>query len=104
MKKQEKKIVTYKGFNPDMTCRGFSYELGKTYEHDGDVAACSGGFHACEMPLGVLKHYKASKAVFAICEQWGDVSKDGESDTKLASRFIHVKPAFIFFDSYKLSS
>ena len=26
-----KTIKAYKGFNPDMTCRGFKYEVGKEY-------------------------------------------------------------------------
>ena len=28
-------MKTYKGFNSDMTFRGFQYELGKEYKHDG---------------------------------------------------------------------
>ncbi|WP_063393230.1 site-specific integrase [Ralstonia mannitolilytica] len=41
-------VTSYKGFNQDWTCRDFQYEVGKSYEHNGDVEACSGGFHACE--------------------------------------------------------
>ena len=51
-------IVSYKGFNQDWTCRDFQYELGKTYEHEGEVEACAGGFHACEYPLHVFRYYK----------------------------------------------
>ena len=25
-------MKAYKAFNPDMTCRGFQYEIGKTFE------------------------------------------------------------------------
>ncbi len=38
----------YKGFNQDMTCRNFKFEEGKTYTHEGNVEACSSGFHLWE--------------------------------------------------------
>lgn len=46
-------IKSYKGFNKDMTCRGFQYEEGKEYEEE-TADACHSGFHACEYPLDVL--------------------------------------------------
>ena len=30
---KEKKIKGYKGFNPDLTCRGFQYEVGLSLIH-----------------------------------------------------------------------
>lgn len=47
-------MKTYKGFNKDMTCRGFQYEEGKEYKTD-EAVCCQSGFHACEMPLDVFK-------------------------------------------------
>ena len=43
-------MKTYKGFNKNMTCRGFQYEEGKEYKTEKAVA-CETGFHACEYPL-----------------------------------------------------
>lgn len=83
-------VVAYKGFNQDWTCRDFQYEVGKSYEHNGDVEACSGGFHACEYPLHVLRYYKASQSRFAIVEQSGTLSRHDE-DSKIASSHISVK-------------
>ena len=38
----------YKVFNPDFTCRGFQYEVGKTYEEDVVPDVCKVGFHFCQ--------------------------------------------------------
>ena len=82
-------MKTYKGFNKDMTCRGFQYEEGKAYEHDGEVKACESGFHACEYPLDCFGYYDPSKSVFHEVEQDGVIVKDGD-DTKVASSKIKI--------------
>ena len=80
----------YKGFNKDMTCRGFQYEEGKSYEHDGDVKVCSSGFHACEDALEVLSYYAPSSSVYHEVEL-EDVTRDAnQNDSKVASRKITI--------------
>ena len=51
------KCKAYKGFYPDMTCRGFQYEEGKTYEFDGEPILCHCGFHACLNLADVFSYY-----------------------------------------------
>ena len=53
---KEKKIKGYKGFNPDLTCRGFQYEVGKEYEEE-NAKSCNSGFHFCENPFDVFGYY-----------------------------------------------
>ena len=47
----------YKGFDKDLKCRGFQYEVGKTYECEGKVALCENGFHFCEDPKRIRDYY-----------------------------------------------
>ena len=82
-------IKTYKGMDKDMKCRGFQFEVGKEYEAEGDINACNNGFHACEMPLDVLKYYEPAKSRYFEVEQDGDLSRDSE-DSKVASRKIKI--------------
>lgn len=44
--------MTYKGFDKDLKCRGFQYEIGKEYTEKGEIRACRNGFHACGLPAG----------------------------------------------------
>ena len=80
--------MNYKGFDKNMQCRGFRYEVGKEYETE-DAAACKTGFHACEYPLDVLKYYVPAESRYAVVEQSGKISKSGE-DTKVASTKIKI--------------
>ncbi|HVI55445.1 MAG TPA: hypothetical protein VM621_10380 [Luteibacter sp.] len=83
-------IVSYKGFDENFQCRGYQYEIGKEYLHEGSVEVCANGFHTCEYPLHVLRYYKPCTSRFAIVEQGGELSRHGD-DTKVASSKITVK-------------
>ena len=83
-------MKAYKGFNPDMTCRGFKYEEGKTYEMpEEDVKCCKAGFHACEYPLDVFAHYAPSESIYRKVEVGGKIDKN-DDDSKIASSKIKI--------------
>ena len=86
----EKKIIAYKGFNKNLKCRDFQYEVGKKYEIDGGIECCERGFHACESPLEVFDHYDMLTSRFAKVEQSGEIDKE-ENSTKVCSSKIKVK-------------
>ena len=50
-------VKGFKGFNEDLTCRGFQYEIGKTYKHNGEVELCRSGFHFCRKLKDVHQFY-----------------------------------------------
>ena len=81
-------IKSYKGFNKDMTCRGFQYEEGKEYEEE-TADACHSGFHACEYPLDCFNYYSPNESVYHEVEQSGEFDR-GENDSKVASTKIKI--------------
>ena len=89
MKKAEK-TTTYKGFDKNLICREFQYEIGKTYEHKGDIVVCSSGFHSCINPIDVLYFYDPAQSRFCEVEISGKQSTK-EGDSKIASEFIFIK-------------
>ena len=86
----ENKIIAYKGFDKDFKCRGFQYEVGKTYEMDSNIAYCNRGFHACESPMEVFDYYDMLTSRFAEVEQSGKMDKEADS-TKTCSSRIKIK-------------
>ena len=86
----ENVITSYKGFDENMQCRGFQYEVGKEYEMDGDIKCCKRGFHACESPLEVWDYYDMLASRFAKVEQSGNIDKE-ENTTKVCSSKIKIK-------------
>ena len=76
----------YKGFNQDMTCRGFQYAEGETYETDSAVL-CKAGFHACPMPLDTWQYYQPSKSVYHEVEVPDDAVNGGD---KVAATSIKI--------------
>lgn len=59
-KKNNLRIKGYKVFNPNFTCRGFKYEVGKTYKHDGRISLCEAGFHFCRQLKDCFSYYRFS--------------------------------------------
>lgn len=68
-------VFGYKAMNPDMTCRGFHYVVGKTYQIDGKPIICKRGFHFCENIYDVFYYYSEDFCIICEVEALGDVVK-----------------------------
>ena len=78
----------FKGFNKDLTCRGFQYEEGKEFE-TARAECCEEGFHACEYPLDCFGYYNPAQSVYHEVELDGDMDQSG-SDTKICATKIKI--------------
>ncbi|EAT2660527.1 hypothetical protein GR95_001065 [Salmonella enterica subsp. enterica serovar Michigan] len=86
-----KEIVTFKGFNKDLKCRGFQFAIGETFHHEGKVEACGSGFHACECPFDVFSYYPPAESRYAETISFGVTDREEGGDTKIASASITIK-------------
>ena len=87
---KQETIASIKGFNADMTCRGFQFEPNGTYTHDGEAIACESGFHAVSgYPLEVLRYYPPAGSRFFHVEQSGQLATHAE-DSKVASTILKI--------------
>ena len=70
-------VKGFKGFNEDLTCRGFQYEIGKTYKHNGEVELCRSGFHFCRKLKDVHNFYNLKTSRICEIEAKGKIDDDG---------------------------
>ena len=94
-------IKSYKGFDKNLKCRDFQYEIGKEYEMDGKIRVCRRGFHACESPFEVFDHYSMIGSRFCEVEQDGNISKE-DRGTKICSSKIKIKAELKLADMINL--
>ena len=86
-----KEIISYKGFDSSLRCRGFQYEVGKDYEQEGNIKCCENGFHACEFPYDVFSYYAPGEnSRYCIVTQSGEMDKK-DGDSNVASSKIHIE-------------
>ena len=83
-------VIAYKGMEFNMTCKGFQYEIGKTYKTD-KAELCECGFHACLNPRDVLDYYSQyeSSRYFKV-KLSGEITKCNKWDTNIAATEITI--------------
>ena len=80
----------FKVFNPDWTCRGFQFEVGKTFEENVEPKCCDRGFHFCTKAADCFRYYNFdSNNKVAEVEALGVVDSHDE-DSKCCTNKIHI--------------
>ena len=112
-------MKAFKGFNRNedgtLSCRNFTYEVGKTYKHDGEIILCKSGFHACHELHQCWSFYPNNgDNVFCEVECGGDIIESKEGNGKLVCSEITIlrevdmsgveifEGAYIFHEGYTL--
>lgn len=80
----------FKVFNSDWTCRGFQFEVGKTFAEDVTPVCCSRGFHFCTKAADCFKYYDFNPDnKIAEVEALGDIDTNN-NDSKCSTNKIHI--------------
>ena len=94
-------VYSYKGFDKDLKCRDYQFEVGKEYEADGPIQCCQNGFHACKSPMEIWDHYDMLTSRYCQVEQSGDIDRESNT-TKVCSSKIKIKAELKLADIIKL--
>ena len=81
-------MKAYKGFNEELKCRDFQYEVGKEYE-ESKAELCGCGFHACQNPLDVFNYYPPATSRYCEVEM-DEVNPETSNDSKRCSKKIRI--------------
>ena len=93
-------MIAYKGFNKDLTCRGFKYEVGKTYETTTAILYNS-GFHACLDPLDCLYYYSPESSVYYVVDIQDVCKNRSNKTTVICGKKITVLERMYFGHLYE---
>ena len=77
-----------KGFDKNLRCRGFQYEVGGEYTEE-TAELCNRGPHACENPLDTLRYYRPGDSRY--CEvEIEDNGQRSSYDSKVCGKHIKI--------------
>jgi hypothetical protein len=97
-------MLGYKAFESDMTCRGFQYEVGKSYEMEGGIAPCKRGFHFCRKLKDCFMYYRGDDTIIASVEAYGEIIEDGNKCVTNKIKILEVIPVTVPIDGANLGA
>jgi len=87
----EAEVIGFKGFDKNLKCRDFQFEVGKKYVHEGVLKLCASGFHYVEYPLDIFQYYAPNEARFAEVVPEGVSDQRESGDSKRAAKGLTIK-------------
>lgn len=93
-------VKGYKVFNPNWTCLEFQYEVGKTYEMEGNPVPCKQGFHFCPIAVNCFNYYAfnpANKVAEVVAH--GEIVED---DDKCVTNKIEIVRELTWYEVLKM--
>jgi hypothetical protein len=97
-------IKGYKVTNPDGTCRGFLFEVGKEYQYDGQIKICNSGFHFCIKPSHCFSYYSfdSNNKIFEV-ESIGEYQTHDE-DSKICTGNLRIIRQLEWYEVLSISN
>ena len=83
-------MIGYKGFDKDFKCRDFQFKVGETYRFAEEIKICECGFHFCDTPLAVFKHYSPNNSRYALVEAVGKIISDNDDEHKFCTDELKI--------------
>lgn len=84
-------VIGYKGFDSKLRGMGMQFEVGKTFEVDGDPKTVRNGMHFCTEPFGVFDYYpRRCGNRYCIVEALGQISTDNNLNTRASTNKMRI--------------
>lgn len=84
-------VIGYKGFDSKLRGMGMQFEVGKTFEVDGDPKTVRNGMHFCTEPFGVFDYYpRRCGNRYCIVEALGQISTDNNLNARASTNKMRI--------------
>lgn len=84
-------VIGYKGFDSKLRGMGMQFEVGKTFEVNGDPKTVRNGMHFCTEPFGVFDYYpRRCGNRYCIIEALGQISTDDSLNTRASTNKMRI--------------
>ena len=84
-------VIGYKGFDSKLRGMGMQFEVGKTFEVNGDPKTVRNGMHFCTEPFGVFDYYpRRCGNRYCVVVALGQISTDDSLNTRASTNKMRI--------------